>query len=154
MFEGKKSAEKGKQNDAARPSVNESSLVLFTSNHFRGGIAGASTRCLKSLSDAESVREAEVNYFDVFIVIQKQVFGLEVSVDNAESVHVLDARYYLLVELASFDFFQARVFNDVVEELSAARVLHDQVKELGGFDYFVELNDVGVANQLQNMHFP
>ena len=44
--------------------------------------------------------------------------------------------------------------DDVVEQLPALHVLHYQEELLRGFDYLVELNDVEVADQLQDVDLP
>lgn len=44
--------------------------------------------------------------------------------------------------------------DDVVEELAALHVLHDEEELLGGLDDFVELDDVGVADELQDVDLP
>ena len=42
-------------------------------------------------------------------------------------------------------------FDDVVEELSILHVLHDEEELFGGFDDLVELDDVGVSDQLEDV---
>ena len=41
------------------------------------------------------------------------------------------------------------ILDDVVEEFAVGRILHHQKQVLGRFDQLVQLDDVGVANQLQ-----
>lgn len=45
------------------------------------------------------------------------------------------------------------LFGDVVEELPARAVLHDEEEVLGGLDDFVELDEVGVADEFEDVYF-
>ena len=73
--------------------------------------------------------------------------------DDAVLVNVLDASEYLLHELDGFGFVEAFSFNDVIEEFAAFRVLHDEVDVGFGFDDFVELDEVGVAEDFEDADF-
>ena len=59
-------------------------------------------------------------------MVKKEVFGLEVSVDDAELVEVLDAADDLLEELAGLDLFQLLLFDDIVEQFASTHELHYQ----------------------------
>ena len=103
---------------------------------------------------AVGVAEAEIYDLDVFVVIEEEVFRLEVSMDDVQLVDILDASVDLLEKLACLVFLQTSVRNNVVKELTAARVLHDQVELLGCLDDLIELDDVRVPDQLQNVDLP
>lgn len=69
---------------------------------------------------------------------------------DARLVDVLDATDKFKVELAGLFLGQSGVSHDVVEELAAVAVLHNHVEFLFGLDDFVQLNDIGVADLLEN----
>lgn len=103
---------------------------------------------------AVGVAQAEIYDLDVFVVVEEEVLRLEVSVDDVQLVDIFYASVDLLEKLACLVFLEPSVRHNVVKELSAARVLHDQVELLGGLDDFIELDNVGVPDQLQNVDFP
>ena len=70
---------------------------------------------------------------------------------DSELVDVLDAGDDLLEEAAALGLLDARLLDDVVEKLAAVRVLHDEVQLLGRLDDLVELDDVRVADHLQDL---
>lgn len=78
--------------------------------------------------------EAEVNYLDLEAVIEQDVFGLQVPVNDAEHVQVLDCVHELEEEAASFAFFKSLLAHYVLEEFPARRELHDEVEVEFGLD--------------------
>ena len=58
-------------------------------------------------------------------MVKKQIFGLQVSVHDAELVEVFDTTDDLLEEFARLSFFQLLLLNNVVEELTPTDELHD-----------------------------
>lgn len=154
VLERQEPADEREEDDAAAPRVDLGTDVLAPGDHLRGRIARGSTGRLQGLLLCEGVGEAEVDDFDVLLVIEQQVLRLEVPVDYVEVVHVLDAGDDLLVELAGLFLLQFGVLDDVVEELSTAGVLHDQVELLGRLDDLVQLDDVRVPDLLENVDLP
>lgn len=57
-------------------------------------------------------------------MVQQQILRLQITVDDAELVDVLDAGKDLSVHLASLRLFQSAVLHDVLEELAARTILH------------------------------
>ena len=73
--------------------------------------------------------------------------------NDIKLVQILNARNYLMEKFKCMRFLDPLVLDDVVEQFTAICVLHNQVQLLGCFDDFVELNDVGVSDHLQNVDF-
>ena len=69
--------------------------------------------------------------------VKKQVLRLQIPMDDAKLVEVLDAVNNLLEEAASVALLDPVVLDDVVEELSARSVLHNKVELFGGLDDLV-----------------
>jgi hypothetical protein len=57
---------------------------------------------------AVGVGESEVDDLDVLLAVEQHVFGLEVAVDDAEAVQVVDAVDDLVEEAAGLAFGQPR----------------------------------------------
>lgn len=67
--------------------------------------------------------------------------------DNVELVDVLYSTDNLLKDSASLFLIEPFLFNDVVEEFSVLHVLHDEEKLFRSLYDFVELYDIGVADE-------
>ena len=100
------------------------------------------------------VAQAKINYLDVLIGVKKHVFGLEVSVDDLQLVQVVDAIDNLVEKPACFSLGQPFIgrkllffISNVVKKFTPWTVLHDQKQVLGSLDYFVELDEIGVADE-------
>lgn len=110
-------------------------MVPLARNHFGRGVAGRAAGRLKRLAGRVSVAQPEVDDLDVVEVIQKQVFGLEVSMADSALVDVFDARNNLLKELAGLLLLQLFALHDVLEELTPRCILHNEKQLSRGFNY-------------------
>lgn len=153
VFERQVSADHCIQNDTAAPDVSSQSEVLLALNHFWGRVARTSAGRLQPLAVFVQVAEAEVDDFDVVVMVEQKILWLQVSVHDAQLVDVLDARDDLLVHLCGLLLLQVAILNDVLEQLAARTVLHDQVQVVIVFYHFIQLNDVRMPNLLQNRDF-
>lgn len=77
-------------------------MVSFSSDHLRSRIAWRSTCRLEGLALVVHIREAEVHDFDVILVIQKEVFRLQISMANSYTMDVFYTGNDLLSEAAGF----------------------------------------------------
>ena len=102
IFKRQVAARHGIKDDAAAPNIRIQSIVPLASNHLWSCIAWTPTCCLQSLSFLISIREAEVDNFDVIFVIQEEILRFEISMADFNLVYVFDARDYLLEKLAPF----------------------------------------------------
>ena len=73
--------------------------------------------------------------------------------DDVELVKVLNSSDDLMKELESLRLFYSLVLDDVIEELSSISILHDQVKLLWRLNDLIQLNNIWVADHLENMNF-
>lgn len=129
-------------------------MVALSCNHFWGSVAGRTACRLQSLPRLVSVTQTEVNDLDVLVVIKKEIFRLEVTMDNVQLVQVLDASDDLVEKGQSFRLLDPLILYDIVEELTATGILHDEIQLLRGLDNLVKLNNVRVTDHLQNVDFP
>lgn len=72
------------------------------------------------------IAEPKINQLQIVLVVEQQILGLEISVNDAQLVQVLDRALDLLEELARFLLGQLLLLDDVVEELAPRNILHDQ----------------------------
>ena len=70
--------------------------------------------------------------------------------DNPVFVNVLDSRQNLLHELDGLSFVKPFSLDDVIKELTSFSVLHDEMDVGFGLDDFIELDDVGVAEDFED----
>ena len=151
VFEREVTAYHGEEDDTAAPYVDVGPEVALASYHLRSCIARGSACGFEGLSGLVGVGEAEINDLDVFLMIEKQILGLEISMNNTQLMKVLDASDYLMEEAASLRLLDSLALNDVVKELSSACVLHDQIELLRSLDDLVELDDVRMADELEDV---
>ena len=71
VFERKVATCHGVQDDAAAPNVRVETLVSFTCDHFRSGIAWTATCSFEHFTLLIHVGEAKVDNLDIVLVIQK-----------------------------------------------------------------------------------
>jgi hypothetical protein len=153
VFERQVAAHHRIEDDATRPDVCAQPEIPLPFDHLRRRIARTATSRLQSFSGVVEVAQPKVDDFDAVVVVEQKVFGLQVSVDNAQLVDVLDARYDLLVHLGCLLLFQPSIFDNVLEELSAGAILHDQVEVVIVLDHFVQLDYMRMPHFLENRDF-
>lgn len=73
---------------------------------------------------------------------------------DATLVEVLNSTDELPVKLGCLLLVEACISDDKVEELASVGMLHDHEKLLLRLNNLVELDDIGMANFLQNFNFP
>ena len=128
-------------------------MVVLSGDHLGRSVAGAAASCLQSLALPVGIGETEVDDFDVVVVVHEQVLGLQITMANAQFVQVLDARDKLEQELGGLLLSNPLAIDDVLKQLAASRILHDQIELFLSFNYFIELHDHGMPNNLQNFDF-
>ena len=72
------------------------------------------------------IAEPKINQLQIVLVVEQQILWLEISVNDAQLVQVLDRALDLLEELARLLLSQLLLLDDVVEELAPRNILHDQ----------------------------
>lgn len=153
VFEGKKPANHGVENDSGRPDINHLARVVLSGNHFWSGVAGGAAGSFQQLAFSVDIRETKIDEFDVVFGVEEKVFGLQVPVTNLETVQILQAIHELTEHFFGFFFEEEFLLDDVLVELPVFAVLEIEVGFALGFLDVVELDDVWVSNHLQNLNF-
>ena len=136
VFKGQAPAEHHIKYDPARPDIDLRACVDASTDDFGRSVVWTSTAGCEEIPIAHLVREAEIGDLDIEVVVEENVLGLEVAVDDLEAVRVFDARDDLLEEAPCSLFGHAAVGDDVVEEL-ATGVFKDEDDVGRGRDHFV-----------------
>ena len=143
----------GEKDDAARPDIDPRTVVLQPVDHLRCCVAGRATGRFQHLTLLVGVAEAEIDQSNILLMVEEQVLRLEVPVNDAQLVEVLDAADDLLEEFAGFGLLELLLLHDVVEELAPAHELHYQKQLLRRLNDFEQLDDVGMPDELQYVNF-
>lgn len=125
VFERQPAAEHDIEDNPATPDVDLGPRIESAADDLRRGVVRAAAARLQEVAVLDLIREAEVGDLDVEVVVEENVLGLEVAVDDLEAVGVLDAGDELLEETPRLRLGHAAVGDDVVEELAAGVLEHD-----------------------------
>mmetsp|Transcript_462 Transcript_462/g.1694 ORF Transcript_462/g.1694 Transcript_462/m.1694 type:complete len:352 (+) Transcript_462:415-1470(+) len=146
------SAEEDKNNDAQRPAVYR--LGVGAALQHLGGQIPPGAEEARGVLAMHALAEAEVDQLEVVLGAaggQQQVLRLEVPVDDVLRVHVGHGRDDLLGQALRLVLPELPARHDEVEELSAAHELHDNVQLGLGLDDLLQLDDVRVAQALEDV---
>lgn len=132
------------QNDSDAEHVNILALVRFAFLDLWGHVGhGAAVRA--ELVDVLVTGEAKVSKFQVEIVVNEDVFELEVTVDDPAAVHIVDRVQHLVEEEPSSILAHGTHSLAEVEKETALNELHNNVDEVVN-DATARLDDLtGVA---------
>lgn len=107
--------------------------------------------------------ESEVNYFQIVILVEHQVFRLEISVGKAHIVALIEAFHELQKVKPGDSFGELSGHSDEIKKISAACILEDQVKLLNSRSislnirvpsrHLNQLDDVSVVDLLKSLKF-
>lgn len=126
-------------------------MVLDSLDEFGSGVRWRAARGQEQALHA-ALRfgaQAEIDDFQVLLLVQEHVLRLEVAVRVAALVQVRHGRYDLSEEHPGLHFAETALLDDVVEQLAARTVLHDHVAVRLRLDYLVQLADVRVRQALK-----
>ena len=96
-------------------------MVVVFVDHFRGNVVGRAQLLFKVSLGVVDKRSTEIDDFDLvelFVLLEKNVLGLEIAVDNVGTVAVVDARKYLLHKNSSVLLYKFASVQDFVEEFT------------------------------------
>ena len=113
---------------------------------FGGHVAEGSDAGVHEATFFKISAEAEVGNLDVDVLVEQDIFQLEVSVDDAFSVEVRDAEDELGKDATGFGERESGLvlFDEVVEQFASGAEFGDEVDGGLGRDEFKEREDVGV----------
>lgn len=116
------------------------------------GIVGRTARCPQKLSIHHHVRKTKISNFHMHIVIEQQIFRLQISMHNHMTMTIVDARYNLLEETAGFVFQQFTMLDDIIEQLPSAHILHNHEDISRSRYHLIQFDDVRMPEQFQVLY--
>lgn len=117
---------------------------------FGGGKVQTSAKGFELVPGREEIAETEIDNLDIAHFTDKDVFNLEIAVDDAVSVAVVEGTGDLAGKLASLLFLEAAVRDDVVEHLTAIDKLKHHVPVEVCPDDIFHAADIRVAQEANN----
>ncbi len=115
-------------------------MTLSILEHFWAQVLWRPTKRMRALIFFDNLRKSKVCNLDVPIHIDKDVFGLYVTVDNVFIVQVLKSEQNLAhVELCKF-FGEFVALQQVTKKFTACTDIHYEEKLLVGLECPVKLN--------------
>lgn len=141
------------ENDAKAPHVHFWSCVLFGLQKLRSSKVETATKRFELVSGREQIAEAKIDNLNVASLADEDVLDLEVSMDDAVSVAVVERAGNLAGELAGLLLLETAVRDDIVEHLASIDKLKQHVPVVVCAHDISHATDVGVVEQADNGGF-
>jgi len=103
-------------------------------------------------SDLEVLRQAEVNEFDLPVVLvdRHEVLRLEVAMHYADLVAVVDRAHYVVEDLARDFLLELADFHDAVEQFPSLEHFHNQLEAAFVFLLLLQFHYAGMIQLTHN----
>lgn len=101
----------------------------------------------------KEIAQAKINDFDVAGFADKNVFDLQIAMDNAVFVAVIQGTRNLSAKLARLFFLEFAMRNNVIEHLAAIYKLKEHIPMVVGSDNIAKAADVRMVQQRDNSSF-
>lgn len=150
VVEGRQSRKHLVQKDSERPPIHR--LVVALSHKQLGRqVLGSTTEGVGAVFVLHvQLAETEIAQGDVALVVEQNVLGLQITVDDVEAVETLESAQKLgRVEPRAVDV-EPLLLLQVVEQLTSVDKGQDEVELLGRLEGELEGNDEGVVNLRQH----
>jgi hypothetical protein len=126
LLEGEDALDDDEQNDAKWEEVDLLTIVGLAFLDLGSHVGEGATVALEAV-DVFEASKAKVSEFEVHLLVNEDVFKLEVAVDNSVGVHVLNGVKHLISEEPSGVLAHLAKGLANVKEETALHVVHDQV---------------------------
>lgn len=140
------------EKDAHAPYVHFGRIIAVQ-EHFGTHVLLSATNRGPQLVAFDFARHSEVAQFNIKVLIQEHVFGLDVSVDYSLLMHVLDSLGQLVGETKSEFFGNAHSVVDEVKERPVCGVFHQEIQGVLRFLVANEGYDVAVEELRVDLDF-
>ena len=152
VVKGRVAAQENKEDDAERPDVN---LLAVPALHedLWGDVVWGAARGLERDVVVEELCEAKVCDKDVRLrapVAEEEVLWLEVAVDNAVLVEVLDGFCHLLCDAACVGLGKVSLVDNAVKQLAARDVVQHEVQLVRGVKALAHAHNVLVLDLFED----
>lgn len=113
----------------------------------RRGKVQASAERLQVATRGKQVAQAKVNNLNIASLADENVLNLQVAVDDAVAVTVVESAGNLSTELAGLLLLKLAVGDDVVEHLAAIDKLEEHIPVVVCANYITQAANVGVVEE-------
>ena len=152
--EGRHSGEEDVDDDTAGPDI--TLLVIALVKNLGGDVVGSSELLVKvtvGIVDKGGSEIDNLNLIELLVLLEKNVLGLQVTMDDVGLVAVVDAGEDLLHENSGISLAEFAALENFVEELATLADFGNKVVTLLIFEELVHLDDVGVILYSQTHRF-
>lgn len=134
------------------PDVDLVRMTLLAFEDLRCDIVGSTAnRALPLTVELELGSETEITYFDFHLVVKEQVTELQISMDDAMTVEVLDGSADLVDVALDFEFVESLTSTqELIQRLILAE-LEEDVNILGVLEEVLETYDVVLMKRAMNL---
>mmetsp|Transcript_38597 Transcript_38597/g.90238 ORF Transcript_38597/g.90238 Transcript_38597/m.90238 type:complete len:465 (-) Transcript_38597:1410-2804(-) len=146
--EGRRAGEALESEDPDAPPVGAEAVALVEDD-LGGEVLRGAAQGPRAVGD--DLGEAEIDHLEVALLVDEQVLGLEVAVDDFEAVHVREDRHDLRRVEARVLVGQRRLGGEQREELAAERNLEQHVELALVLVCGDELQDEGVVHHREDL---
>lgn len=101
--------------------------------------------------DEGSTEIDDLDLIELLVLLEENVLGLEITMNDVGLMAIVDARKDLLHENGAITLAEFTSLKDFVEEFTTLADLSDKVVALLIFEELVHFDDIGVINFLQNI---
>jgi hypothetical protein len=98
------------------------------------------------------VRQAEVYQLHVVVVIQQNVFRLEIAMSYVKPMQILNSIKYLIKYSSRSPLLESNFVSHYLEKLSLLRILGYDINKVSCFNDLIEVNDVWVSNFFHDLN--
>jgi len=142
------------EDDAKAPDIDLGPRVLLGLQQLGGGKVQAATECLEQALRREEVAQTKINDLDITRLTDQDILDLQVSVDDAVAVAVVQGTRNLAGELAGLLLLQSTVRDDIVEHLSSIYILEQHVPVVVGSNDISHATDIRMVQEANNGGLP
>ena len=138
--------------DTDRPNVDFVRVTLFTFQHFgRNIVRGTTDGTLALTIELEFRCQTEITDLHLHFVVEEEVSKLQISVDDAMTVEVLDSRADLVDVALNLELVQSLTPTQKLVERLVLAELEQDVDVLGVLEEVLEADDVVLVQRAMNL---
>ena len=156
VVEWQSSSQEGKQDDTTAPDIGSSSLVLEAPHNLGRSIVRTTTARFQLPSGWSKRGHTPIGDLEGRGVqrLDQDVLGLQVTVDDRETVRIVESIDDLFKERQCFEWGEPPTVDQEVEEFSTFDVLEDEVEFPLAFIDVVNSHDVRMVHELHHCNLP
>ena len=117
-FERDISIEHGEEHNACTPHINCPSVIALLRDDFRRYVSRCAALIIEDLTRLHSLSNSKICYLDVSLIIEEDVFQLDISMKNVFRMNIADSFYNLFEKILCEDLIQLASLADIGKEVA------------------------------------